>query len=87
MYTDKLICHICAVMLHLSPNQTFQAGFLAAALKKEISTLCNYFKEIGASYVPTKNSKTNESDFTVSYAMKKSEAKRLTRELTQESAG
>lgn len=78
-YTDKLICHIAAVLLHLSKNKEFECSNLAKALKKEPEELKEYFREIGASCITSQGKEKKE--ILVSYSIKRTEAKKIQQQL------
>ena len=58
------MCNIIAVSIHLAQGR-IKGSVLAKTLKKDISELKNYIKEIGLSVEPFKNDKTGDPDLFV----------------------
>lgn len=55
-----LICNIIGVAIHLATNNRLWASVIAKTLKKEVSDLKNFIKELGFVMEVTKNEKTND---------------------------
>ena len=60
-----LMCNIIAVSIYLAQFNRIRGSVLARTLKKDISELKNYIKEIGLSVEPFKNDKTGDADLHV----------------------
>ena len=60
-----LVCHIIGIAVHLAQNNRLRASVLAKTLKKDVSDLKNFFKEIGLTIEACRNEKTNEPDLMI----------------------
>ena len=55
-----LICHIIALAVNLANNKELRGSVMSRMLKKGISELKNYIKEVGLSVEPFKNTKLSK---------------------------
>lgn len=59
------MCNIIAVSIHLAQFNKIRGSVLAKTLKKDISELKNFVKEIGLVIEPCKNEKTGDPDLMI----------------------
>ena len=64
-HQQKLVCSIIAISLHIAQNQRIKGSVLARALKKDLTELKNYFKEIGLHIESCENTKEGNADVLV----------------------
>ena len=60
-----MICNIIGVAIQLATGNRLRGSLLANILKKELSELKNYFKEVGLTIEIFKNKKTDEADLMI----------------------
>lgn len=77
-----MLCHLIGVTLELARGNKLRASKLSEMLKKEISELKNFFKELDLSMEACKNEKTGEADLMLYLNSKKAQAKKKAAETT-----
>ena len=60
-----MICNIIGVAIQLARGNKVRGSLFASILKKDLSDLKNYFKEVGLIFEPFKNEKSKEADLMI----------------------